>query len=195
LPDPFIDRDDLGAKLNQDLSASDAALIAIDSACDVCRTLSEQDFNQAIEDEIVLDGSGTEILLLPQYPVGAITSVSEDKGDPLVEDADFVVNAATGALVRTPSSQGYISNNFSTKPWVVWNLGRQNIAITYDHGWDYPDIPRDVRMVALAIAERFFLQTAGVTSESLGSRSVSYKSEATDVTANELRILLKYKRY
>lgn len=194
MPDPFISRDDLGDKLGQDLSTSDLALIAIDSACDVCRTISEQDFNLLPDDAIVMDGSGTEILNIPQYPVVSVAEVTEDDGDPLVEGEDFVVNVATGCLVRTPSPQGYVSNNFSTKPTVVWNLGRQNIAITYTHGWDYPDIPRDVRMVALSIAERLFQQSTAVTAESLGARSVTYGGHATDVTVNEERILQKYKR-
>ena len=56
--------------------------------------------------------------------------------------------------------------------------GRNNVEITYTHGYSDEDFPRSLRMVALRIAARFYTQTGGVVFESLGQRSVRYESDA-----------------
>lgn len=190
MSDPFIGRDDLGHKLNLDLSADDHALACVDAACEVCRTISEQTFNRGTADVTRLDGPGTEVLLLPQYPVNDVGEVKED-GETL-DSGDYVLNDATGGLVRVPSN-GFVSSNYTTRPTVVWNLGKQNIEVTYDHGYDLEDVPRDVRMVALTVAARLYEQ-GSASYEQLGARSVRYESAAADLSDNELRILHKHKR-
>lgn len=189
-PDPFISRADLGNKLGTDLSSDDHALAAVDAACDMCRTISEQSFNRGTS-TITLDGSGTEEILLPEYPVNTVGTVYEDGGT--LTSGDWVLDPATGSLIRVPTA-GYISSNFTTRPSVVWNRGRRNVTLDYDHGWDISDIPRDVRMVALNIATRFYEQTSSATFEQLGQRQVRYDGQASDLSDNELRILRKYKR-
>ncbi len=192
--DPFISRADLGGKVGQDLSTDDFALAAVDAACDTCRTISEQNFNRGTADTFVLNGSGVETQLLPEYPVNSVGEVTEDGGT--LTTMDYTIDHATGSLIRVPTSgahPGYLSDNYNLRPWVVWNRGRVNISVTYDHGWDLNDIPRDVRMVALTIALRLFQQGPAVW-ERLGERQVRYMTEMSDLTANELRILKKYKR-
>jgi hypothetical protein len=189
--DPFISRDDLGNKLKLDLSQDGHALACVDAACDMCRTISEQNFNRGTADAFALNGSGTEVQLLPEYPVNAVSQVVEDAGTLSV--GDYVVDKTTGALIRVPVGQSYTSNNYRLKPSVVWNRGRSNIQVIYDHGWDLANIPRDVRMVALNLAARFF-QQGPATFEALGARQVRYDTEQSDLTKNELRVLIKYKR-
>lgn len=187
---PFISREDLSDLLGEDLSSSDSALIAIDSACDVVRTEAEQTFNEVSSDEVILDGSGTDALLLPELPVTDVDSVT--LGDEvLAVDDDYVLNGQ-GILLRV---------------WpAVWTKGRQNVTVQYDHGYGDSVFPRDVRVVALRVAVRIFKQpataaAAGVASESLGSYSISYTNSSSSssssedlITEAEKRVLRKYKQ-
>lgn len=183
--DPFISREDLGDWIGQDLTSDDGALIAVDAACDMVRTIAEQTFNEVTDDQIVLDGSGTDALLLPERPVTEITSVTVDTTT--LDTTDYVLRS-DGVLLRKPSSTCW--------PWTwapVWRAGRQNILVTYSHGYTADLFPRDVRMVALEIAGRLFKQTSGVTFEALGQYQVRYAGAASDVTKGEAMILRKYR--
>lgn len=188
--DPFISRADLGNKVGEDLSDNDHALACVDAACDMCRTISEQNFNRGTATTFQLDGSGLESLLLPEYPVNSVSQVVEDGGT--LSSGDYTIDAQTGSLIRIPVD-GYVSSNRSLRPSVVWNRGRQNIQVTYDHGWNPDDIPRDVRMVALNVAARFY-QQGPADWEVLGQRQVRYTVGQSELTPNELRVLTKYKR-
>lgn len=173
-----MSREDLGNYLGSDLSASEKALQVVDAASDTVRTMTEQVLNEVNSDDIVLDGTGTDSLLLPERPVNAVSSVAVD-GDALTVDDDYVLNG-DGILFRT----------FPAK----WRRARQNVAVTYDHGYPDDDLPRDLRMVALSIAARLFSQSAGAVFESLGAYSVRYDQAPTELTINEQRVLRKYKR-
>lgn len=175
---PFISRTDLGDRLNRDLSSDDAALACVDAACDVVRTLAEQNFNQVTE-EIVLDGTGTDALLLPERPVSEVTEVVEGV-DTLTTD-DYKLNG-NGILFRASPA--------------VWSVGRRNVAVTYTHGYPDSDFPRDVRIVALNIAERLFTRGAGgISSETIGSYSVSYvTSQVASLLDNTEQLVIEKHR-
>jgi hypothetical protein len=186
-PLPFISTQDLSDFIGQD-AVNAKGTIVVDAACDICRTKAEQTFTEA-GGTITMDGSGTEIQLLPEYPVGTINTVLENGGS--LTNGDYVLDPATGSLLRVPSGQAY-----STADVPVWKLGRQNVVVDYDHGWVPEDFPSDVRMVALSIAKRLYeLPEGDLSSESLGSRSVSYRDGGGDLSKNEIRILEKYRRY
>ena len=69
-------------------------------------------------------------------------------------------------------------------PRPVWPLGRQNVTVTYEHGYDTLDIPEDVRLIAINIASRVVIQ--GVAkSESVGDVSVTYAAASADLTPGE----------
>lgn len=179
--DPFIDRQDLSDYLGRTVTADAGALIAVDAACEICRTVSEQSFNKVTNQTIVVDGTGTDALLLPQRPVSTVTSVlvgADTVTDYMVSD--------NGLLVRrfTDASQAALTA-------LVWPKGRLNITIRYTHGYD--DVPTDVRMVALAIAARLVVQ-GGAMQEAEGEASVTYAVASTDLTAGERAILRKYKQ-
>ena len=184
---PFISRDDLSDILGRDVTADDGALIAVDAACDMVRSLAEQDFNEEIGDQITLDGTGTDALVLPQLPVnnvGTVNLIDSTGGTTAV--TDFVVKD-NGVLVRKRGS--------ATTAWwpSVWPLGRQNVQVTYDHGYGTADLPRDVRMVALSIASRLIVQ--GVASfEQMGQQQVRYGVNSTDLTSGEKAIIAKYRQ-
>lgn len=179
MPDPIISRHDLGQHLGRGdtLDTDEAALAAVDAASEVCRTTAEQVFNRVTEDVIVFDGPGTDVILLPEGPVEEVTSVQDPDSEELVEDDDWVLTRI-GTLIRVGG---------------VWTKGRQNFQVTYTHGYADEDLPRDVRMVALTLAARLYMQGPAVF-ETLGNRQVRYAGPPMDLSATEKAILRKHKR-
>jgi hypothetical protein len=194
---PFISRQDLTDYLGRDVTTDDGALAAIDAACDMVRTMTEQDFNE-VSGTAVFDGTGTDSLLLRQRPAGSITGVTiggtvnagSIMGGTTISSwmlrHDGVLLRTAGAAVADPSYSG------ETYP-LRWPKGRQNIAVEYVSGYGTADLPRDIRMVALQIAARLVVQGVSVY-ETVGDVSMRYAGPATDFTNGELRILRKYKR-
>lgn len=177
MPDPFITRDDLSDYLGRDVTSDPGALIALDSACDVCRTMAERDFNAATS-TFTLDGTGTDALLLPQLPVNAAGTVT--------------VNG-TAVTDYTLSSSGMLfRGSAGCDPRPVWPSGRQNVVIVADCGYEPADLPRDIRMVALSLASRLIVQGVAVE-ESVGQVRVKYAGAAMDLTSTEKIILRKYR--
>jgi hypothetical protein len=75
MPDPFISTQDIVDYLGRGTASDPGFLIATDAACDMCRTIAEQDFNQATS-TYTGDGTGTDAFLLPQLPVTAAGTVT-----------------------------------------------------------------------------------------------------------------------
>jgi hypothetical protein len=194
---PFISRQDLSDYLGRDVTTDDGALAAVDAACDMVRTMTEQDFNE-VSGTAVFDGTGTDALLLRQLPAGSITGVTIGG----TVNAGSITGGTTvtswmlrhdGVLLRTAgAATGDPSYSGETYP-LRWPKGRQNIAVAYTSGYGTADLPRDIRMVALQIAARLTVQGVSVY-ETVGDVSMRYAGPATDFTAGELRILRKYKR-
>lgn len=142
---PFISLANLGSYMGQDLTGNDMASIAIDAACETVRSYTRRQINYLADDEIVLNGSGTDTLLLPEWPVIALADVVEDDVD---VDADLYVVQGS-RLVRTD--------------WALWSRGKANVTLTYSHGYAVQEadvvavtgparVPSDLRDVALSIA-------------------------------------------
>jgi len=178
MPDPFISTSDLVSYLGRGSATDPGMIIAADAACDMVRTLAEQSFNQATS-TVVLDGSGTDALLLPELPVSSAGTVVVNGGTV----TDYVLNG-NGVLFRGTAG---------VDPRPVWPTGRQNIRVTYDHGYAEADLPRDVRMVALSIASRLVVQGVALE-ENIGPVRVKYAAAASDLTNGEQRILRKYRQ-
>jgi len=181
LPNPFISVQDVIDYLGRGGTADPGMIIAVDAACDTVRSLAEQTFNAATS-TVVLDGSGTESLLLPELPVSGAGTVVVNGGT--VTDYTLSDN---GILFR----RGTASTDWGTP--LVWPVGRQNVSVVYDHGYPDADLPRDVRMVALSLAARLVVQ-GPAAQESIGQVSIRYGVNATDLTNGELRILQKYRQ-
>lgn len=178
MPDPFISVQDLIDYVGRGGTADPGMLIATDSACDTVRTFAERDFNQVIGGSAILDGSGTDALLLPQLPVTAAGTVTVNGGTV----TDYMLNG-NGILFRGTAG---------VDPRPIWPLGRQNVRVTYDHGYADQDIPRDVRMVALSLASRIVIQGPAVE-ENIGTVRVKYAGPPMDLTKTEQAILRKYR--
>lgn len=179
MPDPFISTQDIVDYLGRGATGDPGMIIAVDAACDIVRTVAEQTFNQVIGGTVVLDGTGTDALVLPGRPVTAAGTVLVD-GTAIT---DYVLTA-NGMLFR---------GSAGGDPRPVWPTGRQNVQVTYDYGYADADLPRDVRMVALSIASRLLVQ-GPASEEQVGDVRIKYASAATDLTNGERMILRKYRR-
>jgi hypothetical protein len=170
------------------VTADDGALIAVDAACDIVRTVSGQTFNQTIGGTIYLDGTGTDCVLLPELPVTAAGTVTVN-GTAIT---DYTLGD-NGCLFRgtVGLSDPYWPDDVPFPR--VWPAGRRNVRVTYDHGYADADLPRDVRMVALSLASRLIVQGPALQ-ERRGDDSVTYAVANTDLTNGERLILHKYRR-
>lgn len=195
MADAFITTTELGDLIGKDLSSDDGATLAVDMACEACRTVAEQLFTP-LSETIALDGTGTDCLLLPERPVNAVGTV--------------VVNGVTkGSLDYVSTSDGKLFATSGTAQWTTWSNGwcwirggtaywpegRQNVVVTYDHGYidgTVTVVPDDVRMVALQLASRIVIQGVAAA-ESVGQNTVRYGTNATDLTNGEKAILRKYR--
>jgi hypothetical protein len=192
MPDPFISRDDLADHLHLpdgSLDADEAALQAVDAACDWLRDLTGQLFNHVEDETILMDGTGTDALLLPQLPVEEVSTVVV-QGQEDSTDYGFTLHDS-GVLLRIWDPVDAL-----TTSWAKWPKGRNNIEVTYTHGYADADFPRSIRMLAVRMAARFYQQAPGVVFESLGQRSVRYDTDAGDLSTAEKLIVRKhtYKR-
>ena len=187
MADPFITTADLGDYIGIDVTADGGALIAIDAACDICRDVADQTFNLGTA-TVTLDGTGTDMLLLPRLPV--VNAGTVNVGGTAI--TDYVVDTDRGALVRKLPDEGADYWTTVLPQNVVWPAGRQNVQVTYEHGYPDAELPRSVRMVALTIASRLVIQ--GVAQyETVGDVQMRYGVNSTDLTDGERRILYKYR--
>ena len=175
---PFITAQEFVDHLGRGTITDPDITFAIDAACDECRRIAEQDFTAGTA-TISLDGNDGDALILPKFPVTAAGTVLINGGT----ITDYVLTG-NGLLLRGTAG---------VDPRPTWPGGRQNITVTFEHGYQAIDIPGEVRMVALSIASRYVVQ--GVAkSETQGDLSITYAAGAGDVTSNEDRILKKCRR-
>jgi hypothetical protein len=183
---PFISRADLGDYMAQDLTSSDPALMAVDAACEAVRTFCRRRLNKTTDETITLDGSGTDTLLLPNWPVIGTPTVTEDD----VAVTAFVVD---GSLLRR-------------NDWGYWSRGVGNIEVTYSHGYAVSEVdvdgaermPADLRMVALQIAAglmsaaetRFHAQAERDT---VGGSDPEEGPVPASLTSEQMGILMAYR--
>lgn len=139
---------------------------ALEDASAFVRNYTGRSFDLVENDEVLLDGTGRDAILLPQLPALAVTAVTVtdqwcDNVD-VLETTDWVLDSA-GMLWR--------------KGWLHWPYGHANIDVVYDHG--YATVPEDIQAAVVALA--YATVTAGgasgpVEQEQLLNYSVTYAS-------------------
>jgi hypothetical protein len=189
--DPFVSTADLSDILGRDVEADPGAAICVDAACDIVRDAAGQTFNQVNNDSVTLDGTGTDALLLPESPVSAVDAVS------VRDSAGSFTTAGTADYSVNGDGILFATNTCGTATFgTIWPRGRQNIHVTYDHGYTLGasgTLPRSVRMIALTVAQRLLVQGPTVF-ESLGDQNIRYAAESTALMPTERMILRKYRR-
>jgi len=174
--DPFITVEQLGGYLRQTLSEDDELIIlALDAACQVCRDVAEQDFEFVADEDIKINGTGTNILLLPQLPVTDVAQVLDSNGN--VVDTDDYVWTEDGELLKSSCL-------------TTWWEGNQNFTVTYSHG--YEEVPSSVQLVACALAARIYDQGI-VSQETIGGYVILYGQSEGGLTKLERAILERHR--
>jgi len=162
----FCSVDDINTFLGTTIEPDDAqALLAIEEATAVIKNYCNQDIEQVSDDVILLDGTGSTKLFLPNLPVTSITSVEVDG---VLLDPNYYALAENGVLWRK---------------YGTWTVGACNIEITYTHG--YAAIPEDVKGVCYRSASRLYQAqlkalrqdfVSGLQSVSVGDWSETYEN-------------------
>lgn len=155
---PFISVSDLALGIDEPVTNTDLAAVALDSACELVRGYLDRHLNLVADDEVLVDGSGRDALALPEFPVVTVADTVVVDGTS-VAASSYVLDRASGIL-------------YTSEVGHTWPKGRRNIAVTYTHGYapsedlvDVPGhifrVPSDIRSVALDVARRLFVN-AGV---------------------------------
>lgn len=197
--DKFASVELLGAYLKEDIDPADVmALAALEGATSAIRKYCDQHLSLVTDDEVVLDGTGSDTMLLPEFPVVDVTSVTEDcdLDTPRVlvppgsgSASEFAFSGESGLLFRRNGSfivqTGSFSGSFGKFP-----MRRQSVGVVYTHGYD--PIPSELQLLCAAVAARGFAQD-GATNETAGSYSASYAGQPVVLTADEKRIADRYR--
>lgn len=138
-------------------------------------------FKSAVYTNAYLDGTGTEYLYLPNYPIiGTITITENDETLTVGDDYDYLLIADRGLLWRIG----------------VWALGSQNIKVTYTGGYTATTMPGDLMLACLKqCAKEWRTQMAGnwgETSRSYPDGSVSH--EVKDLLEDVKVVVNRYRR-
>ncbi len=181
MADPWITEQDVVDHLGRGDASDPGISQAISVACGMVRNFTEQDW---LEDTrtILVDGTGTDALLLPQAPVTNIGQV-QVAGEAVT---DYVLRD-DGVLIRTLDSEE------PTVSVAKWPEGRQNVEVRYTAG--YPssaEMPDEVAGIAVMLAGRMVLQ-GPVLEERVGQTTVKYAGAAADLTTGEKMMLRKYR--
>lgn len=158
------------------IDATQAAAV-ISAAETVIRADLDQTIDAVAADEVTLVGNGRTVINLPEMPVTAVISVTED-GTLLADGTDYRVNRY-GVLTRLCGC------------WPV----DVDVDVVYDHG--YAVLPAILKQVCLQVAGRAWVRpSTGLAAESLGDRSVTYDKDRTgeNLSDYERRLLARYAR-
>ena len=152
-------------------AALDAACAMVETYCN--RTFAADDYTHT------LDGRGTDMLWLPQYPINDVTTLTID--DEEIDAADYTVE----------DQSIYYEDGFT--------LGRRNVVVEYNAG--YTTMPADLHHAVTALTADL-LGTSGrdttLQSERLGDYQYTTAGGAANPAAGLLSpyapVLAKYRR-
>lgn len=174
--------------------ATTRAELLLDLATGAIRAYTNQTISRVTSDVVVLPGSWSNRLELPERPVVSVATVKIDDTT-LVADTDYVWDGRW-TLLRGTSEAGVLVINDG--PLISshgdWGGAGAQVTVTYTHG--FATIPDDIKGVCLALAARSLASPDGVNSESVGSYSVSYSRSggAVSLLDEERRLLDRYRR-
>lgn len=174
----FAASDDLRLYLRLPTIDATAADLLLEFAATAIRTHLGQVVDEVADETITLYGNGSDLLLLPELPVTAVSAVVVD-GVTLTETTDYMWRPS-GILRRTYGA--------------AW---ADEVSVTYSHGYAAAALPDALRKVSVQAAARVWTNPASVTSETIGdwARSWSQGGSGADpgitLTASERAELSK----
>lgn len=148
--------DDL-ATLTESSPSSSKLLLSLKRASSRFRGAVGHPVSLITDDTVLLDGDGSQSLLLPAAPVVGTPSVKIDG----VLVTNYRTSAARGALRRQEG----------------WPDDLGGIEVTYSHG--FASIPGDIQDAVLEQAELQYKVLTGVQQASLGAQSVTFGVQAS----------------
>lgn len=176
------------------------AIRALEDASALVQGYTNRSFGLVEDEEVVLHGSGTQTLLLPEFPVLEVTDVTLLDSDGTMTTLVFWGAGPWGGATnpsiyyRLVAQQGIL-----VRVDCIWPKGYANVLVTYTHG--YAVIPDGIKAATCEIAARLEATTASVgssglvTSETVGNYSVTYGDtgggavDSSGLTADERAML------
>lgn len=142
---------DLALLLGQtfDETATQRAQLLLDLASGRIDNVAGQTLSQVADEAITVDGTGSDLIVLPAWPVTVISTVTAD-AIVLVEGGDYEWSAA-GLLWRLDGT---------------WPAAPRSVQVTYTHG--YAEVPEVIRSVALNVAAVWWANPSRKQSENIG---------------------------
>lgn len=198
IPDIFGTVDLMSEYLQEDIDPADPlALFVLAAAATAARKYCDAHISIVTDDVAIVDGSGSDVLLLPEHPVIDVTTVIEDydldsartltpPGNGNESEYDW---SDSGLLIHRTGTMLLIQNQFSAK-YGTWPNRRRSVQVTYSHG--FATIPYDIQLVCVASAARGWAQD-GANSETAGSYTAQYAGQPASFTKDEQRILDRYR--
>jgi hypothetical protein len=123
---------------------------------------------QVVDDVATIDGNGSDRLLLPNWPVTAVSTVTVD-GTALAADR---WNWSRYGEIRRTSGR--------------WPFTPGAVQVTYTHGYPEADIPTDLKAIVLQVAARTVANPQRLNSFGDGQVTAGYGGGGTGVQVIEL---------
>jgi hypothetical protein len=174
----------------------------IEDMINACGTMFDNEVNRKLEAQtytIYMDGTGTQSIFVPSYPIISITSVNIDSdrvfgSDTLVNSGDYVFYPDTGEICFFKADYPVRHTSFSR--------GRQNVKVVYVGGYTFSGtsitLPYDQRKAAKDQIKFKFKKwqdgTEGISSYSTLNNNQTLV-ESTDILPMVTRVLDKYRNY
>jgi len=174
---PFVTADELRMAAQEPSLSDDEALWLCRWASDSVRAELNQMVNVVEDDTVTLNGTGGQIVLLPEIEVRDVSAVVLGN-DWLEPEVDYLWDSA-GCLYRLHPSPSSAWQRF-------WPRRPRALVVTYDHGWAVGSVAwRAAASVALSIALRSRRNPEMLQSERIGDYSKAWIPTASRAELSE----------
>lgn len=144
------------------------AALLLDVASGEVRAFCGQSFDAVTDDEVILDGTGTRVVMLPELPVLAVSVVELGPGGARDELA--------GPEAARPAWEWSENGVLRRIDGAVWRRRFRWLRVIYSHGFD--PIPDELVGVVLRVAARGVDNPEGTRQEALGRYSYTAAGES-----------------
>jgi len=124
---------------------------------------------------IVLDSDGSADVILPRWPITAVSAVRTTRPAAVVPETGYTWSA-TGILTREGG---------------CWPAGHRLLDVTYTAG--YETLPTALAGVVLELAARVWANPVGAAGEQAGSYSIQWRAYGMELTAAQQKVIDRYR--